>query len=306
MTQDDVLFGYRQQLFAEAARTSVSAACRTFGVHRSTYYAWKRQVDRHGLEMLRPRERRRPQMPNQLPKMIEERIVSFSLAHPGLGPKRVASELRREKWGGIVVSPNGVWKVLCRHGLNTRAKRLGLIAGYAAPYEPPRDPGPERHIDVDRPGELVGIDCFYVGRLRGTEGAIWQLTAIDVFSSFAWAELVICKQGNPTALQASRLACRVADALKAAGWRLERVLSDNGNEFRGPAFRELLERRAIRHTRIHAGRPQTNGHVEALHKPILDECWRPAFARYLYPRYSGLRRELDTYLAFDGCCFYVN
>jgi transposase InsO family protein len=298
MTQDDVLFGYRQQLFAEAARTSVSAACRTFGVHRSTYYAWKRQVDRHGLEMLRPRERRRPQMPNQVPKMIEERIVSFSLAHPGLGPKRVASELRREKWGGIVVSPNGVWKVLCRHGLNTRAKRLGLIAGYAAPYEPPRDSGPERHIDVDRPGELVGIDCFYVGRLRGTEGAIWQLTAIDVFSSFAWAELVICKQGNPTAQQASRLARRVADALKAAGWRLERVLSDNGNEFRGRAFRDLLERRAIRHTRIHAGRPQTNGHVEALHKTVLDECWRPAFARYLYPRSSGLRRELDTYLRF--------
>ncbi|MHB1834898.1 MAG: helix-turn-helix domain-containing protein [Solirubrobacteraceae bacterium] len=56
MTKDDVLFGYRQQLFAEAARTSVSAACRTFGVHRSTYYAWKRQVDRHGLEMLRPRQ----------------------------------------------------------------------------------------------------------------------------------------------------------------------------------------------------------------------------------------------------------
>jgi hypothetical protein len=47
---------------------------------------------------------------------------------------------------------NGVWKVLCRHGLNTRAKRLGLVAGYRAPYEPPRDPGPERHIDVDRPG----------------------------------------------------------------------------------------------------------------------------------------------------------
>jgi hypothetical protein len=34
MTKDDVLFGYRQRLFAEAARTSVSAACRVFGVHR--------------------------------------------------------------------------------------------------------------------------------------------------------------------------------------------------------------------------------------------------------------------------------
>jgi transposase InsO family protein len=298
VTQDDVLFGYRLQLFAEAARTSVSAACRTFGVHRSTYYAWKRQVDRHGLELLRPRARRRPRMPNQLAKMVEERIVSFSLAHPGLGPRRVSSELRREKWGGIVVSPNGVWKVLCRHGLNTRAKRLGLIAGYAAPYEPPRDPGPERHVDVDRPGELVGIDCFFVGRLKGTNGAIWQQTAIDIASSFAWAELVVCPNDNPTAKQTSRLARRAAKDLKAAGWQLERVLTDNGNEFRGLPFRQTLEHLGARHTRIHAGRPQTNGNVEALHKTILDECWRPAFARYLYPRYTGLRRELDTYLHY--------
>ena len=103
--------------------------CRTFGVHRSTYYAWKRQVDRHGLEMLGPESAAGRRCPNQLPKMVEERIVSSSLAHPGLGPRRVASELAREKWGGIMVSPNGVWKVLCRHGLNIRAKRLGLIAG---------------------------------------------------------------------------------------------------------------------------------------------------------------------------------
>lgn len=37
MTKDDVLFGYRLQLFDLAQRTTVSHACRTFGVHRSTY-----------------------------------------------------------------------------------------------------------------------------------------------------------------------------------------------------------------------------------------------------------------------------
>jgi len=133
VSDDDVLFGYRLQLFDLAGRSCVSHACRTFGVHRSTYYRWKAQVDRHGLEVLRPRERRRPKMPNQLPAMLEERIVAFAIAHPGLGPRRISSELRREKWGGIVVSPNGVWRALRRHGLNTRAKRLSLVAGYRAP-----------------------------------------------------------------------------------------------------------------------------------------------------------------------------
>ena len=165
MTNDDALFGYRQQVFALAGRTTVAEACRTFGIHRSTYYRWKRQ-ERHGLEMLRPRERRRPQVPNALPKMVEERVVSFSIAHPGLGPKRVASELARPKWGGIRVSKNGVWRTLVRHGLSTRAKRFTLVAGYAAPYEPPREPE-ERHLQADRPGELVGMDCFSSGACGG-------------------------------------------------------------------------------------------------------------------------------------------
>jgi hypothetical protein len=36
------------------------------------------------------------------------------------------------------------------------------------------------------------------------------------------------------------------------------------------------------------------------HKNILDECWLPAFARHLYPRYSALSLELERYLAYYG------
>jgi transposase len=296
MTNDDRLLGYRLQLFDYAARTTVAEACRTFGVHRSTYYGWKRRIERHGLEVLRPRERRRPQMPNQLSAVVEERIVSFAIAHAGWGPRRVAAELGRERWGGLLVSPNGVWRVLRRHGLNTRARRLALVAGYRAPYEPPREPEPEPHIDVERPGELVGMDCFSIGRLRGTQGTVWQLTAIDVRSSYGWGELVVCPSGNPSAAQTSALARRVAKGLSQAGWALERVLVDNGNEFRASRFHQTVERLGARVTHIRAGRPQTNGHVERLHRTILEECWRPAFARYLQVRFTGLRRDLGTYL----------
>ena len=298
MSEDDVLFGYRLQLFDHAARSSVSEACRVFGIHRSTYYDWKRRVERHGLEILRPRERRRPRLPNQLSPFVEERIVAFALGHPGFGPQRIASELRRERWGGLVVSHNGVWRCLKRHGLNTRSKRLSLVAGYAAPYQPPRERQPERHVEAKRPGELVGMDCFYVGRLTGTKGAVWQLSAIDVCSSFAWTELVTCPRGNPTGEQTSKLARRVASELAAAGWRLERVLSDNGGEYRATSFRSTLEQLAVRQTLIRAGRPQTNGAVESLHRTILEECWRPAFARYLHVRFTGLKRDLERYLDY--------
>jgi len=101
-----------------------------------------------------------------------------------------ASELARPRWGGIVVSPNGVWRCLRRHGLNTRTRRLQLVAGYAARYErAPAQPEPERHVEASRPGELVGVDCFFIGRLSGTKGSVWQYTAIDVASGFVWAEL---------------------------------------------------------------------------------------------------------------------
>jgi len=61
-------------------------------------------------------------------------------------------------------------------------------------------------------------------------------------------------------------------------------------------FQQTIASLSARITHIRSGRPQTNGHVEALQRLILEECWRPAFARYLYPRYTGLRRELEHYL----------
>ena len=36
--------------------------------------------------------------------------------------------------------------------------------------------------------------------------------------------------------------------------------------------------------------------MERPQQTILHECWKPAFARYLMPSLSGLRRDLDAYL----------
>lgn len=299
MTQEDMLHRYRLGTMALAERLgNVRQACQVLGIHPSTYYRWRRDFERYGPEALRPRERRCPRMPNATPALVEQRVVAFSLAHPGFGPKRVSAELRRVKWGGYAISPSGVYRVLRRHGLNTRAKRRGLVAGYAAAGEVEPRPAPRAgRLEVDGPGELVQFDCFRVGKLRGTQGVVWQYTAIDVGSAYTWAELHVTPH-NPASRYASQLARRVAGDLKRFGWELGAVMTDNGNEFRARAFSDTVANLGAEHRFIRSGRPQTNGCVERVHGTILEECWKPAFAQYLVPGFLGLRRDLRRYLRY--------
>ena len=81
MALDDVIHRQRVRLFALARELgNVRQACRIMGVHPSTYYRWRKEVLTWGLEALRPHERRRPRMPNQLPAHIEQRILEIGRA----------------------------------------------------------------------------------------------------------------------------------------------------------------------------------------------------------------------------------
>lgn len=297
MTEDDVLFGFRLRLFTLAEELgNVSEACRQMGVDRSTYYAWKPKLERYGLDGLRVRERRSPRMPNQIGPHIEHRIISFALGSPGYGPRRISAELGREKWGGIRVSEHGVWRVLKRFNLNTRNKRFALIARHADPYErKPEVPPKELHIEASEPGEKVQMDCFYVGRLAGSKGVVWQYTAIDVASAYSWAFLRSTER-NPSARYTAELVHLVAKELKAAGWKLAEITTDNGSEFRSKDFGAAVEARGATQRFIKAGRPNSNGCAERVQLTILEECWRPAFSRSLAPRITALKRDLDEYL----------
>jgi transposase len=293
MTNDDVIYRSRLRLFALAKEmSSVRAACRLLGVHHSTYYRWQRQLVRFGPELLRPRERRQPRMPNAIPPMVEQRVLALALAYPGWGPDRLSLELGREKWGGLKISANGVWRVLKRHGLNTRAKRLSLVCGYAVPPEPERpEPPPERHIETKYPGHRVQFDNFYIGRLAGTEGVVGQYSACDVASSYTWAELHVTPK-NPSAQWTSGLARRVAHELSERGWKLEAAMTDNASEFRAQEFNHALAQLGVNtSTSAPGGRPPTAA-SSASSRPCLRKCWKPAFARYLTPKYTGLQRDL--------------
>ena len=297
MTEHDVLVGFRLRLFTLADELgNVSGGVQGDG--------------RGSLDLLPPQEARRSV---GLGGLERARAPAAADAQPDrsasggpdhrvrarasrLWAQRISAELAREKWGAIRISEHGVWRVLRRVGLNTRAKRLALIARHRDPYERKPDPAPPaRHIDATTPGEKVQLDCFYVGRLSGTKGTVWQYTAIDVASAYTWAELHNSER-NPRSRHTMALLHRVASELAAAGWKLQEVTTDNGSEFRAKDFTAAVNALGARQRFIHAGRPNSNGCVERVQLTILEECWRPAFARSLVPKKTALTRDLDEYL----------
>jgi hypothetical protein len=59
-------------------------------------------------------------------------------------------------------------------------------------------------------------------------------------------------------------------------------------------------RAARHHAATDPRRSTSNGHVERLQQTILEECWRPSFARSLLPKSTALAKDLDHYLAYDN------
>ena len=231
---------------------------------------------------------------------------------PGSRSESSASRSAIQAWVRVESQPNwpcqcgaASWfrPVVCSRFCVATAWAPAFSASAWSPAMPPSRngrprPSPSRCTSrSSQPGDLVQVDCFYIGRLSGTKGRTWQYTAIDVASSFVWASVQV-SEVNPDTKHCSALVRRVASDLAAAGWRLKAVSTDNGGEFRAEPFARSLASAGAKQRFIRAGRPQTNGAVERVHRTILEECWRPSFARALVPRYTALKRDLEAYLSY--------
>ncbi len=302
MTLEDRVHALRLRLFRRAGELgNVSAACREAGVSRSAYYQLRLRFLRYGAEGLHPKHRkRRPGRPPELEAVVERRILAEALAQPAWGPQRISDQLGMR---GIRVAPSTVYRALRRHRLGTRKERFGILERHSASraglltertrraLEKARPTPSRRHVEAKEPGELVCFDCFYIGKLKGV-GKVWQITACDAASSYGLAMVFL---GDPRAAVAAEFLDRVVAHFDEAGWRLKRVLTDRGSEFKG-AFDEACEDLQIKHTRTKPRHAFTNGFVERLQGTILHEHWRIEFRRRYFTKISQLDRSLQSYL----------
>ena len=294
MTPSEIIFHRRVRVLEHAAQTSVAEAHRVFGVSRKTIHDWKRVAAAYGLDALMPKPRRAPAMPNQTPSWVVEELLAEAVVRPTLGAARYA-EIVAER--GFVISRSGVQKILNRHRLGRRSERVAALAQLtAATTGLVTDPALEGPFGfchfAARPGDLVALDSFYIGNLKGV-GPVWQLTAVDTATRWAIAEVFI---GPSNTQIAGRFLDRVIRKLRRLGVTVTGVLTDNGPEFSAP-FDRHLDQLGITHHRTPPRSPNHNAVCERFQGTVLQECWRPAFHRRRFERLTQLRAELDSWLA---------
>jgi len=293
----------RKLMLDYAAEHGMTEAARSLGVSRSWLYELKGRYERYGEVGLRPRPRPERRDPRRVSVAVEDAIVAYAITHPTHGPRRIADNLRLERFGGVRVAHGTVSNVLRRYGLERRSARLaaaelrGLEEGGPITERTLRElRARERRetlrLGSDTPGEELFLDTMYVGKLKGV-GPVWQFAAVDGACSFAIAQALAGEKRQRQAI--AFVVERVLPVYAEAEIELGQITTDRGPEF-GRAFREALRARGIRHRRLPPRSPNLNGFVERLHGTILHEHYRVAFRLRYYASAADVDQDLQGFM----------
>jgi len=228
--------------------------------------------------------------------------------HPNRVAKEIEDRILKEALEGFVVSSGGVRGVWQRHDLSSRHDRLLRLEKEVrqTPFELSQNQvealerfSPEfreRHIESKYTGDLVAVNAFFVGHLKGV-GKVYLQSAIDCFSRYAWGRLYTSKMPVTAVHALNESVLPTFDEHQAI---IKTVLSDNGREFCGRPeshpYELFLQLEGIEHRTTRVRRPQSNGFVERLHRTLLDEHFRIMGRTKWYESVEEMQIDLDQFL----------
>ena len=243
--------------------------------------------------------------------------MELALQHPAYGCNRIEALLALE---GRRVSAITVQKILNDKGLGSRHERwlaperktadraIELSPEQAAFLEKLNPCFKERHVESERPGQLLSADTFMVGTLKGI-GRVYLHAVVDTHGSYAFGFLHVSKQ--PEAAVAvlhndvlpfyEKLGLPVGAVLTTNRWpyghrsdlRSRRgQQSAKGREFCGTErhpYKLYLALNDIEHRRTKVRTPRTNG-------TVLEEFFRPVMHQKLFESVKALQADPDASL----------
>jgi transposase InsO family protein len=262
---------------------TVADAADAAGISERRAYEWLRRW-RHGDRVLEDRSSTPKRIPNRTPV----RVVSVieRLRRLRMTSTAIAAKLR------MAVSTVGA--VLARIGLH-RLSRL-------EPLEPPnrycrRHPGELIHIDIKKLGRFRRPGHRVTGRAAPSAtkqlGAGWECchVAVDDTSRVAYIEIL----PDQTAKTTVGFLERAIGWFAARGVTVQRIMTDNGSNYRSKLHARTIKRLAIKHLFTRPYRPRTNGKAERFIQTMLREWAYAIVYRTSEHRARALQPWLDFY-----------
>jgi len=296
MTKDELLARHRFSVLQHARKiNNVTLTCSQFNISRNTYYKWLNRFKKYGYAGLFDQLRKPPAMPNETSKSIKQEILNYIIEYPTHGPDYIAYELKSK---GIKVSSITIYNFLKKQGLNKRLDRMFYAQSqqnqgiYTNRYIRETAKKIPNHIEAYYTGELIGIDTFYIGTIKGL-GRIYQKTAVDCSSSFGFAKVYAAFGSKEAVDFVENVLVPIYKGLRKP---LNRILTDNGTEFISADFKKALEKHKITHTRTKVRSPYTNGFTERFNRTLLEEFYQNMLIKKHYTSIEQLLQDLDKYL----------
>jgi transposase InsO family protein len=241
--------GQKLSILNSAAEIGVRQAAELAGVHYTSVYDWRRQLQSLGKQGFLDYK---PSYPGRGIKQItseqENAVLDTWHDNPGFGPGQVRNQLRRQ---AITISIRTVRSIMQANGYKVAAKKSGK-----------KD---LQRFEARRPLELAQMDVleFFINKLK-----VHLLLLLDDFSRFilGWQLL--------TETSTNAVISLVQGAIDRYG-KMQEILTDRGFIFyswRGiNRFERFLKTQGIDHTHARPHHPQTLGKVEACNRRLKQE-----------------------------------
>jgi len=253
----------------ELTNTPVVTLAEDLGLNRATFYNWVKRREISRLEDHKPVGRN----PDALLPWERQMIIDYYMKQKEYykGYARICYEMIDANV--VYTSPSTVYRVLSKAGLLMRwapQKHIG---------DPPAKPtGPNQKWHTD----LMQISH---------NGSIYYYQAvIDAYSRLIVSHDV---HAEGTALNTSMVLQTAFD--KSPEGIIPFVVSDNGPEFIGKEFREVIRQNNAHRMRISAYHPQSNGIDERHHRTLREECLQGKSPENLLEIKQMVDRWVDYY-----------
>jgi putative transposase len=252
-------------------------------VPSSTYYRWKANFKRLGIEGLRDRSPFKGTTWNQVLTEEEQKILEIAELHPDSSPRELSCDFSDNH--GFSVSESSVYRILKRSGLVKPRVRKTFPAG------------PEYRVKTKRINEMWQTDASYL--LVKNWGWYYLISVLDDFSRKILAWLLQPSMDTDAFSEVIELACEATGMDRVPCENRVKLLSDRGSALISKPFGEYLAAKRMGHIFASPYHPQTTGKIERYHRSCKEKI---CLIVWQYP--DDLRHEITKFVDYYNTSRY--